>query len=468
MLQLYSRIRTGSEAVRIGKAYKMFRIYGILYQHKTLAASPQPAGCTVCSTERGYDMDNGIKKVGIGFATGRKQFQRVLRSYAYNWKESGLIDDENIRLDLYVAYDLKYKDTKRSDYTQMNADIARLIDDKFFIGSKEVEKVKYELVEKGVASPEELSLIFGSGYAAQRNIILYYAILNKIDYLLFLDDDEYPMAATKNRDTVIWSGQHVLKTHLESIAEADITHGYHCGYISPIPSLEFDGRMEEGDFRSFIKAISNDIVNWDSIRKIMKNGGVSYASTEILRDPEVQEVKETNQAKFISGSNLCINLTRPERIYPFYNPPGARGEDTFLSTCLSQRIVRKVPCYAFHDGFGSCSQLLGGTLPTQLKAIRSDSDQVIKRFHAACVGWIRYKPLLMYITDRDSYRSRIRDMNERLEETLPKICAYFGTESFRNIRKELRKYDRQVEDHYRDFLEAQRIWSRIVDSLQQS
>ncbi|MDD3538066.1 MAG: hypothetical protein PHH65_07385, partial [Eubacteriales bacterium] len=87
-------------------------------------------------------MDNGIKKVGIGFATGRKQFQRVLRSYAYNWKESGLIDNQNVSLDLFVAYDLKYKNTKRSDYTQMSADIARFIDDKFFIGIKEVEKVK--------------------------------------------------------------------------------------------------------------------------------------------------------------------------------------------------------------------------------------------------------------------------------------------------------------------------------------
>jgi len=148
-------------------------------------------------------MKDGNIKVGIGFATGRKQFQRILRSYVYNWKESGLIDDHRVSLDLFVAYDLKYKNTKRSDYTQMSADVARLIDGKYFIGIGEVEKIKSELADQGVASPEELSLIFGSGYAAQRNIILYYALKNNIDYLLFLDDDEYPMAATRNRDTVI-------------------------------------------------------------------------------------------------------------------------------------------------------------------------------------------------------------------------------------------------------------------------
>lgn len=411
-------------------------------------------------------MENGKIKVGIGFATGRKQFQRVLRSYAYSWKESGLIEDKDISLNLFVAYDLKYKDTLRSDYTQMSADIARLIDEKFFIGIREVEAIKAELAAQGVATPEELSLAFSGGYAAQRNVILYCAIRNKVDYLLFLDDDEYPMAATKNRDTVIWSGQHILKTHLDNIPGADITHGHHCGYISPIPYLEFDDRMGENDFRSFIKAISNDIVNWENIRRIMKNGGVTYANTDILRNLTVEEVTETNKAKFISGSNLCLNLTRPERIFPFYNPPGARGEDTFLSTCLSDRHVRKVPCYAFHDGFGSCSQLLGGTLPTQLKAIRCDSEQVVRRFLAACVGWIRYKPLLLYITDRDSYRSQIQDMKNRLEETLPRICAYFGTESFRSILKELKKYDKLVETHYQGFLDTQRIWADIVESLQ--
>ncbi|NLV70757.1 MAG: hypothetical protein GXY56_07735, partial [Clostridiales bacterium] len=46
-------------------------------------------------------MKNGKIKVGIGFATGRKQFQRILRSYAYNWKESGLIDNQNVSLDLF-------------------------------------------------------------------------------------------------------------------------------------------------------------------------------------------------------------------------------------------------------------------------------------------------------------------------------------------------------------------------------
>ena len=44
---------------------------------------------------------------GVGFATGRKRFQKVLKTYVYNWKESGLTELENVELSLFVAYDLK-------------------------------------------------------------------------------------------------------------------------------------------------------------------------------------------------------------------------------------------------------------------------------------------------------------------------------------------------------------------------
>ncbi len=56
-----------------------------------------------------------------------------------------------------------------------------------------------------------------------------------------------------------WSNQHVLESHIEYLRNADMTNGYHCGYISPIPYLEFDHILSEQDFRAFILALSNDI-----------------------------------------------------------------------------------------------------------------------------------------------------------------------------------------------------------------
>jgi hypothetical protein len=219
--------------------------------------------------------------------------------------------------------------------------------------------------------------------------------------------------------------------------------------------------MTESDFRLFIEAISNDIINWDTIRSVMNNGGVTYADTKILMSDTAEEVEEVNHTKFISGANLCINLTKPDRVSPFYNPPGARGEDTFLSTCLSQRKVLRVPCYAFHDGFSTYNHLMYGVLPTKLKYIQADSEPIITRFYRACIGWIRYKPLLIYITQRESYESKIEEMRKQLFTTLPKICAYFGTEDFMNIAKELERYDKNVKKHYQKYLDTQNIWKKI-------
>lgn len=406
----------------------------------------------------------GDIEVGIGFATGRKNFRNVLKTYIHNWRESGLTEMQGIRLNLLVAYDLTYSNTKQSDYTEIRQELLDLVDDVYFIDENQM-KFELDYLIKENAINENESQFFGNGYAFQRNAILYTAIKNNIDYLIFLDDDEYPMAVTKTRSTAIWSGQHVLKTHLQYISQADITHGYHCGYVSPIPHIDFNNVLTENDFRVFIEAISNDIINWNSIRTVMNNGGVTYADTMVLTTDIVKEVEEVNHCKFISGGNLCINLTDPKRVRPFYNPPGARGEDTFLSTCLSEHKVLRVPCYTFHDGFSTYNHLLDGVLPINLKYIKADSQEIVSRFYRACIGWIRYKPLLLYITQREFYDEKIKQIRQQLDVTLPKICAYFGTKDFMNVVTELELYDRNVKKHYNEFLETQRVWAKICDYL---
>lgn len=405
-----------------------------------------------------------VKKinVGIGFATGRKSFQKILKTNVYNWEESGLTEKENISLNLFVAYDLKYSNTKSTDYTNVSKDVLNLIDSSHFIGSTALQEEIDYLINENIIDKEEAQLFFSRGYAGKRNAVLYFAMKNKMDYLIFLDDDEYPMAVTNTRSTAIWGGQHVLSTHLKYIKDADITNGHHCGYISPIPHIEFNDTMTEDDFRLFIEAISNDIINWDTIHSVMKNGGVTYADTKILVRDEVEEVQQVNHTKFISGSNLCINLTNPKRVSPFYNPPNARGEDTFLSTCLGERKVLRVPCYTFHDGFSNYRNLMNGVLPIKLKNIPANSEAIVNRFYRACIGWVRYKPLLIYITQQDHYEEKIEEMREQIAASLPSICNYFGRRDFMNISLELEKYNRNVKKHYQQYLKTQEIWEKIV------
>jgi hypothetical protein len=170
--------------------------------------------------------------------------------------------------------------------------------------------------------------------------------------------------------------------------------------------------------------------------------------------------------KFISGSNLCLNLKDPTRTNAFYNPPGARGEDTFLSTLLGDRKVVKVPCYTFHDGFSTYNCLMEGVLPIRLSFIKADNEKVIQRFLKACIGWVRYKPLLIYITDNDNFEKRMNSMQKQLEETIPKIAAYFAIDDFSMILAEFNKYRRNVKKHYQEFILTKKLWQKVINHEQ--
>lgn len=404
--------------------------------------------------------------VGVGFVTGRKNFKNVVRTYVDNWNESGLVNNKKITLHLYVAYDLKYKSTKVSDYKITDEEILDTVDSAYYLGNSSIINEAQHLIEKKVINLNEAKLLFNEGYAMKRNAVLYSALKNKMDYLIFLDDDEYPMANIKMNDSIVWKGQEVLTMHIKNIKDADITHGHHCGYISPIPYLDFNDILSRDEFRIFIESISNDIINWDSIKEKMNDDGVTYADPDIVNSDITEVVEEINGMKFISGSNLGINLKNPDKLFPFYNPPGARGEDTFLSTCIGECNVMKVPCYTFHDGFSTYKHLLLGVLPNKLKAVTADSNAITKRFLKATIGWIRYKPLLLYITQRDNYEMQIMKMEENLSKVIPKICNYFRNNKFKNILDELEFYHKNVEEHYKDFENTKVAWFKIINYLQ--
>ena len=122
------------------------------------------------------DMENNeVINVGIGFATGRKNFKDVLHSYMYHLDESEMLKDKRIKLHLFVAYDLNYRGTKLEDYTSINKSILDKFEATYFIGDEDIENVQNQLIDKSIVDKEDAHLCFGNGYAVRRNIILYYA-----------------------------------------------------------------------------------------------------------------------------------------------------------------------------------------------------------------------------------------------------------------------------------------------------
>lgn len=411
-----------------------------------------------------------VKKinVGIGFVTGRKNFKTVAKSYLDSWRQSGLFDPKKYALHLFVAYDLKYLGTKASDYQMTEEEILGSVDSIHYLGSAAIDNEARALVGQKVLTISQAKLLFGEGYAMKRNAVLYFALKNKMDYLIFLDDDEYPIANIRVEDSLAWKGQEVLSTHIENLGYCDMTHGHHCGYISPIPSIVFNETFCERDFQLLMDTISNDIITWDSIQAKLADGGVSFAELPVMSNQKVQEVEEFDGMKFISGANLGFNLKNPDKTFPFYNPPGARGEDTFLSTCLGACTIRKVPCYTFHDAYSAYSCLLSGALPNTLKAMRVNTPEIYNRFLKACIGWVRYKPLLLYITARDEYAVRIAQMQENLSGILPKLHTYFGNEDFAPLAKELAFYHTHVTEHFCDFEATKQAWLNVITSIKEA
>lgn len=195
---------------------------------------------------------------------------------------------------------------------------------------------------------------------------------------------------------------------------------------------------------------------------IINQKGVTYADEDILNNTKSYEVNETNGMKFISGANLCFNLKNYKKFPPFYNPPGARGEDTFMSTALTHLKVIKVPCYTFHDGFSMYNHLLNGVLPVELKPIENTNHEILMRFINAAIGWVRYKPLLVYITNKNDFETIMHTMEKNLRYTIPKLCSFFETKEFNKILIEFENYRKKVKKHFNDFENTKATWARLL------
>ncbi|PKL26734.1 MAG: hypothetical protein CVV47_02080 [Spirochaetae bacterium HGW-Spirochaetae-3] len=407
-------------------------------------------------------------KIGIGFVTGRKGFKHLFRTYVNSWSEHGFVEDKETTIKLLVAYDLSYFKTRATDYTRVDPELAKKLDGISYFGTTRIADERQMLVKEGVIDSSESMLLFGEGYGKKRNAVVWFAVRAGLDRLLFIDDDEYPLAVQRG-DPVHWRGQSVLGAHLFASSDADITHGRHCGYISPIPKIKFDSSLPEDTFAELIGALSNDIVSWETIRKVViGDGGVTYADPRIVDGIPPEEVHSVKGMKFISGANLCLNLRKGGADSPFFNPPGARGEDTFLSTCLEDKRVLRVPAYTFHDAFLTYKALLHGVLPRRLDPVDALDPNVVKRFAKASIGWVRYKPLLTYVTDRSAYESTVESMKDTFERLGPGLRTYFKADEFTRLLPELKKYSDKVPEHHELFERTKEAWRKALPWARQN
>lgn len=410
-------------------------------------------------------MDDTMK-MAVGFVTGRPNVCKVINNMYDHMLEQLKDLNPNIKLTIFILFDLSYQKTTRVDFYSVLPQVYKNIKVRY-ITPEDIEEEKKKLIGRYGFTKKEVNFILGHGHAKGRNTLLYYAAKSKYDYLLFWDDDEYPVACIKNEDnTITWKKQNNISKHLEYIQDSDITIGYHCGYISPIPYIEINKDINEDMFRKYIEAISNDIISWDSIKEnFKKNNGVTYANPEIADGKGVYEIQKNGAGKWIAGSTLCLNLRHLDKIPAFYNPPGARGEDTFFSTLLDNSKVLRVPLYHFHDGFLKYQGIMKQKYPSTLRKIKGDESEIGTRFLKASKGWMKYKPLLLYISDKKNYKVKIAETYQKLQDSVPEINKLFPDNNFNLLLDEFKEYSENVDKHYKEYLKTNEIWNKIKENF---
>ena len=304
-------------------------------------------------------------KFGIGFVTGRPNVCKIINNTYERLINQFKDFDRKVEITAYILFDLGYQFTTRIDFYGIIPNVYKDLTIRY-ITPEDIEEEKKKLIGREEFSKSDVDLFFGHGHAKGRNSLMYYALKDKMDYLLFWDDDEYPVACIKdeNESNITWKEQDNIAMHLKYIENADVTIGYHCGYISPIPYLNVSDDIEEDNIQDFIEAISNELVSYKSINeKFKKDNGVTFAEENFADGKGEYELKGEDGNKFVAGSTLCLNLQHIDKIPAFYNPPSARGEDTFFSMNLENSKVIKVPVYHFHDGFLKYKQIMNGDYP---------------------------------------------------------------------------------------------------------
>ncbi len=249
-------------------------------------------------------------RFGLGFVTGRPNVCKVINNTYEQLINQFKDTDHEVELTIFILFDLQYQYTTRVDFYGLMPKVYKDINIKY-ITPENIEEMKKRLIGRGKLTKEEANLFFGHGHAKGRNTLMYYALIRQMDYLLFWDDDEYPVACIKNEDAkeITWKEQDNISEHFKYIQDADVTIGYHCGYISPIPYVELNEDVDEKLFKDYIEAISNDIISWDSIRnKFVKDNGITYADEKIANGEGVYEIQKNNGAKWVSRLNFMLKF----------------------------------------------------------------------------------------------------------------------------------------------------------------
>ena len=260
-------------------------------------------------------------------------------------------------------------------------------------------------------------------YGAYRNAVLFKALLDGIDYLLFFDTDVEPRVLTHlDGQDAQWQEIDFVGTHLRSLTKDDVsatTSEYSGYYIIPPMSFLGLGELLTGLGKGMALEYMEDCHEHQCLK---------------LGSPSPGLPKPTDKPL---GGNLGLNLKQAWRLAPFYSTiytfsgmtVKARGEDTLLGQAIaaSGGRVMDVDLLIFHNTYEGFPQVPD----IRRKSIRD-------RFYWACLGWIGRNPFLSWYLDQVGHlktdlRSETTMQSIGLEIGGEKTAAYLKDPRFKEL-----------------------------------
>ena len=404
------------------------------------------------------------KQVHLAFCSGRGTLPLVAGMLARNLERWG--HPVTYELNLTVVYDPGFQGLSPLDFA-LPGEVERHFSAVTYLGPATWEQRDWVRHKFGLDEAGFAVLFKPRGYSSQKNNALAHALLSGADYLLLLDDDEYFVAPFRGEGGLLeWEEGDLLGAHLCGLQGAAITHGVETGYTSPVPA-DLDRYLGEEVRRRLGAALGlgSEFIGEHTL--ILPGDLTRYGNHEELRYLPRPLAKERGVVR-MSGGNIAFDLdaVRQGFIPPYFNPPGARGEDALLGAQLGAVACHQVPAYIFHDPFQRYLGIARGTYPSQLEGVAVGPES-LERFCRVFIGWLRYAPLLLRLTVADTREreERLGRMQGEVDELGPVLARALGWPGFAQGGEELKRYRGRVEKDWDDLQQAKEAWFRLVRGL---
>jgi hypothetical protein len=313
--------------------------------------------------------------IGLGIITKELDENNTIEEFLENAKKYG----HHIK-EVIVGYAESIQQSELEKLSKLiDVKLVNVIHDEEMARQLHLLGIGDELTDYVIHNPQDRNRTL-LPYGMLRNNVILKAILDGLDYLVFIDTDVYPEVLNKDfsTDEVDFFGMHLEAMKEEGVM---VTTSDYSGYYI-VPKINFD-------------QLEDYLIGVGKERAIDFVMGTQYQAR--CFDPGIN--RKPFETDKILGGNLMIDLAVFKQVVPFFSSifryDGqsylTRGEDTVLGLAIKKCdgiMAMDIDLKIRHDTYGNFPQV-----PNIY-----EEQHVKDRFYYASIGWIGRNPFMYWVT----------------------------------------------------------------------